>query len=113
MPAQTLNPASLMDNLLTFPWVKTFIPVFLLLLAWEWWSDRRRSRPLYRTGDALSSLSCGIFSQLTGVLLAGAISAAYIFVETRWGLIEFRGRSNGEKLAAAVLIFLLGDLAYY
>jgi alkylglycerol monooxygenase len=42
-------------------------PVFLIMIAAEWWIGRRRGRDTYRLGDALSSIGLGMLSQVSGV----------------------------------------------
>jgi sterol desaturase/sphingolipid hydroxylase (fatty acid hydroxylase superfamily) len=57
------------------------VPVFLLLMAAEYGLARRRTLPVYRAADTVSSLSLGIISQLVGVfgklLTLGIYSAVY------------------------------------
>jgi sterol desaturase/sphingolipid hydroxylase (fatty acid hydroxylase superfamily) len=42
-------------------------PVFLLLIAWEFWVGRLRGRNTYRLNDTLNSIGLGVMSQVTGV----------------------------------------------
>lgn len=44
-------------------------PVFLIMIAAEWWIGRRRGRDTYRLNDALSSIGLGMLSQVTGVFI--------------------------------------------
>ena len=55
-------------------------PVFLLLIALEWWIGRRRGRNVYRLSDAMSSVGLGIISQLMGVLTAVITLGIYVAV---------------------------------
>jgi sterol desaturase/sphingolipid hydroxylase (fatty acid hydroxylase superfamily) len=42
-------------------------PVFLALIALEWWVGVRRGRNTYRLNDAIASIGLGVMSQVTGV----------------------------------------------
>ena len=42
-------------------------PVFLLLIAIEWWIGIARGRNTYRLNDAMNSIGLGIMSELVGV----------------------------------------------
>ena len=42
-------------------------PVFLLLMAIEWWVGMARGRNTYRLNDALSSIGLGIMSEIVGI----------------------------------------------
>lgn len=42
-------------------------PVFLLLMAIEWWVGIARGRNTYRLNDALSSIGLGIMSEIVGI----------------------------------------------
>lgn len=59
-------------------------PVFLALIALEYWVGVRRGRNTYRLDDALSSIGLGIMSQLTGVftklMTVGIYSAVFASV---------------------------------
>ena len=43
-------------------------PLFLVLIALEFWARQRRRRNTYRLNDALSSIGPGMLSPLVGVL---------------------------------------------
>ena len=55
-------------------------PVFLLLIAIEWWIGRRRGRNTYRLNDALNSIGLGVMSQLAGVFSALLTLGIYTLV---------------------------------
>lgn len=62
------------------------IPLFFVGIGIELWVARRRGVSVYRVGDALGNLGCGIAQQLVSVLLAtAAVTASYGWVaEHRW-----------------------------
>ena len=57
------------------------VPVFLLLMALEWWWARRRGMAVYRAADTVASLSLGMVNQGVGVfsklLALGLYTAVY------------------------------------
>ena len=55
-------------------------PVFLLLIALEWWVGLRRGRNTYRLHDALSSIGLGMLSQLVAVFTKLATLGLYVLV---------------------------------
>ena len=72
-------------------------------------ADHPELRPIYRTGDALADLGCGLVSQVTGlwtgaVVLAGAYAAAFAFAP--WRLPE-------DSLATWIGAFVATDFLYY
>lgn len=53
-------------------------PVFLALMAVEWWVGRRRGRDTYRLHDAMSSIGLGMVSQLANFLTRAVGFGAYV-----------------------------------
>jgi sterol desaturase/sphingolipid hydroxylase (fatty acid hydroxylase superfamily) len=53
------------------------VPFFFVLIAVELAVARARGRRVYRLGDALSDLGCGMVQQVALVFLAGAVLAGY------------------------------------
>jgi alkylglycerol monooxygenase len=84
-------------------------PVFLLLIALEWWVGRRRGRNTYRWNDALNSIGLGIMSQVTGVfgrvLRIGLYTAAYQHVAL-WTL-------DASQWWVWLLALIAYDFCYY
>jgi alkylglycerol monooxygenase len=84
-------------------------PVFLALIALEYWVGVRRGRNTYRLNDAMASIGLGVMSQLTGVftklMTVGIYSAVFAHVAL-W-----------ELPASAWWVWLGGlvfyDLCYY
>ncbi len=87
------------------------IPVFFALIAIEVVWDQRNQLGLYRLGDTLANIGCGIMDQSSGlfgkVLSVGAYAAVF------HGTASWRSWSFSESLAVWVLAFVLTDLAYY
>jgi alkylglycerol monooxygenase len=52
------------------------IPFFFLLIGLELWVARRRGQTVYRLGDALSDMGCGVAQQVLNFLFATALVAA-------------------------------------
>ncbi|MBP6903176.1 MAG: sterol desaturase family protein [Burkholderiaceae bacterium] len=55
-------------------------PVFLALIALEWWIGRRRGHDTYRLHDALASIGLGMVNQLAGVLVKALGLGSYVLV---------------------------------
>lgn len=85
------------------------IPVFLVLIAIEWWASRRMGRQVYRFNDSLSSLNIGILSESSKALGAGLSVAVYALVQERYGAFEWDTR-NPLTWITALLIY---DFCYY
>ena len=88
------------------------IPVFFLLMGLEWAWDRRGQRGIYRLGDTLANLGCGIMDQTTGVLAKLLTIAAFSAV-FHWGAAlrdDWAWPDTAFGFAAA---FILSDFAYY
>jgi alkylglycerol monooxygenase len=90
------------------------IPFFFALIGLELLVARVRKRPLYRLSDSISDLSCGILSQLAGILIALLTIAGYGWVQQHWAIQRlFPLPAWSHSPLAWVTVFLLDDLAYY
>lgn len=88
------------------------IPVFLALLGLEVWWDARGQRGVYRMGDTLANLGCGIMDQTTGLLAKLATVAAFTGVYALGA--DWRGDWAWPETAGGfAAAFVLGDFAYY
>lgn len=87
------------------------IPVFFGLIAMEVIWDRWRGLGLYRLGDTLANIGCGIMDQSSGlfskVLSVGAYTAVF------HATASWRGWELSGDLAVWLSAFLLTDFAYY
>jgi alkylglycerol monooxygenase len=106
--------------------IRASIPLFFALIGLELLVARIRRRPLYRLADSISDLSCGILSQLAGIVIVlGTVAvfgwvSAHASIQHVLPLPHWIDRSpitgSGLDLAAAAswtVVFLLDDLAYY
>ena len=90
------------------------IPFFFALIGVELLVARLRRRPLYRLSDSISDLSCGILSQLAGLVIALVTVAGYSWVQGHWAIQHWLPIPSWPRSAWAwVLVFLLDDFAYY
>ncbi len=85
------------------------IPAFFVLMGLElgyaWW----RKRQLYRLGDTVNDLSCGILQQLGGLLMAGLLVYGYVLIYEHMRLFQIPA-SGFWPLA---LCWVLVDFCYY
>jgi sterol desaturase/sphingolipid hydroxylase (fatty acid hydroxylase superfamily)/uncharacterized membrane protein len=85
------------------------MPVFLALIALEFWVGLRRGRNTYRLNDALASMGLGVMSQVTGLfgrlLRIGLYTLAFEYVAL-WQL-----PSNALWVWVLALVFY--DFCYY
>ncbi|MEN9543611.1 MAG: hypothetical protein RLZZ598_444, partial [Pseudomonadota bacterium] len=84
-------------------------PVFLGLIALEWWIGRRRGRDTYRFNDALSSIGLGIGSQIVGVFGGALMLAVYVLAYRHLALFELSA-SDGWVWVVGLVLY---DLCYY
>ena len=84
-------------------------PVFLALIALEYWVGVRRGRNTYRLNDAMSSIGLGVLSQLTGVFTKLMTVGIYAAVFAQVALWELSASSWWVWLVALVFY----DFCYY
>jgi sterol desaturase/sphingolipid hydroxylase (fatty acid hydroxylase superfamily) len=85
------------------------IPLFFILIAIEMIAARLLERRVYRFADSFADLGCGMIEQLLGVLVKGALFAAYLGLYDRARLFEL---PEGSWVVLATC--LLGvDFLYY
>ena len=83
-------------------------PFFVVLIAAELAWSRKKGLKLYRFGDTLTDLACGVSSQALGVLLAFAAIGAYAWV---YQFRFFTLPSQNPLVWVAALLYV--DLAFY
>lgn len=84
------------------------IPVYFLLIGIELLVQHFQHRKIYRLNDALTNISCGITSQLTGAFLKILSITAYQLVYEKFALFEVP-----VTWYTFILIWLGVDLCYY
>ena len=84
-------------------------PIFLGLIALEWWIGVRRGRNTYRVNDALNSLGLGVMSQVIGVLTKLFTLGIYVWVYERFAITSL-SESSWLVWAMALLFY---DFLYY
>jgi sterol desaturase/sphingolipid hydroxylase (fatty acid hydroxylase superfamily) len=84
-------------------------PLFLLLIALEYWVGVRRGRNTYRLNDALSSIGLGMLSQLVGVLSKAMTLGIYVWVY-RYAALWPLPADSPWVWAAGLLLY---DFLYY
>lgn len=85
------------------------VPVFLVMMAVEFAIGQRRSQPVYRMADTISSLSLGILSQLVAVFAKGLALGLYVLVWQHaavWAL-------PADSIAVWAGALLAYDFCYY
>lgn len=85
------------------------IPVFFLLIGIELLVARMRGLTYYRFNDAITNLSCGIGSQVTGIFLKGVTFAGYLYLYAHSPLKD----KIPNVWWVWVLLFLGVDFCYY
>src|SRR2546421_577425 len=90
-------------------YIAVAIPFFFVLIGIELAVLRARGQRDYRLYDAITSLSCGVGQQLTGVFLAAGTVAAYAWTRAHFALFQISARSPAAWLAIVVLL----DFCYY
>ncbi len=85
------------------------IPIFFLLIGIELLITRMRRLPYYRFNDAITNLSCGIGSQITGIFMRFLTIGVYILIYQH---SPFKG-SIPYNILTMILLFLAVDFLYY
>jgi len=85
------------------------IPVFFLLVGVELLAARLMGQDVYRTGDALGDLGCGVLQQMVGVFARTLLFAGYLGVYGHLRLWEWSASGVGTWIVAILGV----DFAYY
>ncbi len=85
------------------------IPVFFLLIGIELLVSKIRNLPYYRFNDAITNLSCGIGSQVMGVLIKALAVGGYIFI---YQYSPWKGKIPTDWWVW-ILLWLAVDFFYY
>jgi len=84
------------------------IPIFFILIGVELLVQHFSKRKLYRLNDAISNLSCGITSQITGVFLKIGTITLYQFLFEHFALIAVP-----VNWWSVTILFVASDMLYY
>lgn len=84
------------------------IPLYFLLIGFELVYQLIKQAKLYRTNDAISNISCGISSQVTGALWGVLSIAMYQFVYEYGALLQIP-----DTWWTWLILFVLVDFFYY
>lgn len=93
-----------MSNLILYA-----VPFFFLLIAIELLVDHHRKTHTYHVADAVTSLSLGTLSQITGVFGKLIFVGLYAFVLDRFALFELSAQNTWVWMGA----FIAYDFFYY
>lgn len=85
-------------------------PLFLALIALEWWWAKRQGRAVFHLPDAITSIHLGMLSQLVGLLTPVFNTGIYATV-----LLAWNPHTSGFWLSpwGYLLALVLYDLCYY
>jgi sterol desaturase/sphingolipid hydroxylase (fatty acid hydroxylase superfamily) len=100
------------------PYITYAVPFFFLLIGVELAVALWQSQRFYRLHDSINDLSCGSTEQVIGIFLKGVLFAGYqgtyaFAIRRGVNLVDVHGLSAGGKWAAAIVLFLGVDCAYY
>ncbi|TGE20450.1 sterol desaturase family protein [Hymenobacter aquaticus] len=84
------------------------IPIYFTLIGVELLVERLQHTERYRFHDAITNISCGMTSQITGVLLKVGVIGVYELLYTHFALFHIP-----QTWAWGVVLFILADLCYY
>jgi alkylglycerol monooxygenase len=91
-------------------YIKLSIPVFFLLIGVELLIDKLKKTHYYRFNDAITNLSCGIGSQLSGIFLKILTVTGYIYIYNNYGI--FKGQIPFTWWTV-IILFVGVDFFYY
>lgn len=85
------------------------IPIFFLLIGIELLISKLKHLPYYRFNDAITNLSCGIGSQVIGILIKALTVGGYIFI---YNYSPWKGKISTDWWMWILLWFAV-DFFYY
>ena len=100
------------------PYITYAVPFFFLLIGVELAVALWERKDYYRLHDSINDLSCGSTEQIIGIFLKGVLFAGYqgtyaLAIRKGINVVDVQGYSAGGKWAAAIVLFLGVDCAYY
>ncbi len=84
------------------------IPIFFILIGVELLVSYFRQRKLYRLNDALTTISCGVGEQITGVFAKLFVVGIYQFIYENWKLFAIP-----TTWYTGLALFIAVDFCYY
>ncbi|UYZ58620.1 sterol desaturase family protein [Hymenobacter latericus] len=84
------------------------IPIYFALIGAELLVERLQHQEKYRFHDAVTNISCGITSQISGVFLKVVVVGVYELLYEHFRLFDIP-----RTWATGILLFVLADLCYY
>ncbi len=84
------------------------IPIFFILIGVELLVGKLKKTELYRFNDAVTNISCGLISQVTGVLIKTFTLVLYIFLHENFRLFDIQ-----DTWWSWLLLFIGVDFFYY
>jgi alkylglycerol monooxygenase len=91
------------------PYILYAIPVFFLLIGVELLVARIMKRDIYRLNDAITNLSCGVASQVMGLLVRGSLIVAYLYLHEHYRFFSL----GADRWWVWVACFVGVDFFYY
>lgn len=85
------------------------VPLFLILMLFEFLVLKAKNRNLHRYNDTVNSLSMGLLLLTSDALLKATTFAVFIFVYQNYALIDFKS----SEAITWVAFFFLVDFCYY
>jgi len=107
--ALSQNEDCLIKYLLQMSLIILSIPMFFLLIGIELLISKSRHLPYYRFNDTITNLSCGVGSQVSGLLIKVLTLGGYYFI---YNYSPCKGRIPTEWWMW-VLLFVAVDFFYY
>ena len=100
------------------PYITYAVPFFFLLIGVELVVALWERKRYYRLHDSINDLSCGSTDQIIGIFLKGLLFAGYqgtyaLAIRKGINLVDVQAYSAPGKWAAAIVLFLGVDCAYY
>ena len=84
------------------------IPIYFLLIGFEFIVLRLKKHKSYRLKDAMTNINCGVVSQITGAFLLVTLFSAYTLIEEKFGFFNIP-----IVWWAFPLAFVFFDFMYY
>jgi len=95
------------------------IPVFFLLIAFEFVASILLKKRVYRVTDTVNDLSLGIIDQVGGAFIASIMFTGYMIIWYNWRIFDLGGHDSepfslmGSAWWVWVVCFIAKDFAYY